>query len=113
MSKGAFIVPFLLRLIMRKNTEAMKIPAKADPTPIPTAPPTVTGFVFTFAFAGAIITFIWALTDLGTPLLIGFHDTMPVRIFNMVTDINQNPVGFALVFIVIVMTVSFFLISKH
>ena len=63
-------------------------------------------------FAGAIITFIWALTDLGTPLLIGFHDTMPVRIFNMVTDINQNPVGFALVFIVIVMTVSFFLISK-
>ncbi len=63
-------------------------------------------------FAGAIITFIWALTDLGTPLLIGFHDTMPVRIFNMVTDINQNPVGFALVFIVILMTISFFLISK-
>ena len=63
-------------------------------------------------FAGAIITFIWALTDLGTPLLIGFHDTMPVRIFNMVTDINQNPVGYALVFIVIVMTISFFLISK-
>lgn len=63
-------------------------------------------------FAGAIIVFIWALTDLGTPLLVGFHETMPVRIFNMVTDINENPVGFALVFIVIVMTVAVFLTSK-
>ncbi len=63
-------------------------------------------------FAGAIIVFIWALTDLGTPLLVGFHDTLPVRIFNLVTDANENPVGFALVFIVILMTVSFFLLSK-
>lgn len=64
-------------------------------------------------FAGAIIVFIWALTDLGTPLLIGYHDVIPVRIFNMVTDINENPVGFALVFLVILMTVGFFLISKR
>ncbi|MCX6118202.1 MAG: ABC transporter permease subunit, partial [Proteobacteria bacterium] len=63
-------------------------------------------------FAGAIIVFIWSLTDLGTPLLIGFQDVIPVRIFNLVTDINENPVGFALVFLVIVMTVGFFLISK-
>ena len=63
-------------------------------------------------FAGAIIVFIWALTDLGTPLLIGYHDVIPVRIFNLVTDINENPMGFALVFLVIVMTVGFFLISK-
>jgi len=62
--------------------------------------------------AGAIIVFIWAMTDLGTPLLVGFHETVPVQIFNMITDINENPVGYALVFVVIVMTVSFFLISK-
>jgi iron(III) transport system permease protein len=60
-------------------------------------------------FAGAIIVFIWALTDLGTPLLVGFHATMPVRIFNLVTDVNENPVGFALVFLVIVLTVLIFL----
>jgi iron(III) transport system permease protein len=35
-----------------------------------------------------------------------------VRIFNLVTDVNENPVGFALVFIVIILTVSFFLLSK-
>ncbi len=63
-------------------------------------------------FAGAIIVFIWALTDLGTPLLTGYHDTMPVRIFNMVTDVNENPVGFALVCLVIVMTVTIFVASK-
>lgn len=63
-------------------------------------------------FAGAIIVFIWALTDLGTPLLVGFEQSMPVRIFKMVTDVNENPVGFALVFLVIVMTVFFFLASK-
>lgn len=63
-------------------------------------------------FAGAIIVFIWALTDLGTPLLVGYHDTMPVRIFNMVTDVNENPVGFALVFVVICVTVFIFMASK-
>ena len=62
--------------------------------------------------AGASIIFIWALTDLGTPLLVGYHEVMPVRIFNMVTDINENPVGFALVAVVIALSVSFFLLSK-
>ena len=63
-------------------------------------------------FAGAIIVFIWAMTDLGTPLLVGFHETVPVQIFNMITDINENPVGYTLVFVVIVMTVVFFALSK-
>ena len=63
-------------------------------------------------FAGAIIVFIWALTDLGTPLLVGYEETMPVRIFTMVTDVNENPVGFALVFVVIVLTGAVFLASK-
>jgi iron(III) transport system permease protein len=63
-------------------------------------------------FAGAIIVFIWALTDLGTPLLVGFHETMPVRIYNLITDVNENPVGFALVVLVIVITVGIFVGSK-
>ncbi len=63
-------------------------------------------------FAGAMIVFIWAFTDLGTPLLVGYHDVVPVRIFNLVTDINENPMGYALVFIVILLTVVFFLLSK-
>lgn len=63
-------------------------------------------------FAGAIIVFIWGLTDLGTPLLVGFHETLPVQIFHMVSDVNENPMGYALVFIVVVVTVGAFLIPK-
>lgn len=63
-------------------------------------------------FAGAIIVFIWALTDLGTPLLINYHDCIPVRIFNFVTDANENPMGMAMVAVVIFLTVGIFCTSK-
>ncbi len=63
-------------------------------------------------FAGAIIVFIWALTDLGTPLLVSYEACIPVRIFNFVTDANENPVGLAMVAIVIMMTISIFLLSR-
>lgn len=62
--------------------------------------------------AGATVVFIWSFTDLGTPLLVGYHEVVPVRIFNMVTDIQENPMGFALVFIVILLTMLFFGISR-
>jgi len=63
-------------------------------------------------FAGAIIVFIWAFTDLGTPLIFGFSRTVPVQIFDAVNEINTNPMGFALVVFVLVLTVLLFLISK-
>ena len=35
-----------------------------------------------------------------------------MQIFNMVTDAQENPIGYALVFIVVIVTVALFLISK-
>jgi iron(III) transport system permease protein len=63
-------------------------------------------------FAGAIIVFLWALTDLGTPLIFGYRSVVPVHIFNMVTDIHENPMGSVLVVFVLMMTVFFFYLSK-
>ena len=63
-------------------------------------------------FAGAIIVFIWAFTDLGTPLIFNYSRVVPVRIFDAITDIHENPMGFAMVVLVLVMTVVFFIISK-
>ncbi len=63
-------------------------------------------------FAGAIIVFIWAFTDLGTPLIFGFSRVVPVQIFDAVTDLNTNPMGYTLVVFVLVLTVLLFLISK-
>jgi len=46
-------------------------------------------------FAGAIINFIWAFTDLGTPLIFNFRNVVPIIIFTMVQDIWANPMGYA------------------
>lgn len=64
-------------------------------------------------FAGAIIVFIWALTDLGTPLLVGYDRVLPVSIFTTIKDIHENPVGYALVFVIILLSVAVFLLSQH
>lgn len=64
-------------------------------------------------FAGAIIVFIWAFTDLGTPLVFGFSRVVPVQIFDAVNEINTNPLGYALVVFVLVLTVALFAVSKR
>ena len=64
-------------------------------------------------FAGAIIVFIWAFTDLGTPLIFNYSRVVPVVIFDAVQDIHTNPMGFAMVVLVLILTVVFFLLSKR
>ncbi|MBI5384774.1 MAG: iron ABC transporter permease [Verrucomicrobia bacterium] len=64
-------------------------------------------------FAGAIIVFIWAFTDLGTPLIFGFSRVVPVQIFDAVNEINTNPLGYALVVFVLLLTVALFVVSKQ
>lgn len=64
-------------------------------------------------FAGAIIVFIWAFTDLGTPLIFGFSKVVPVQIFDSVNEINTNPMGYALVVLVLVLVLALFLVSKQ
>jgi iron(III) transport system permease protein len=64
-------------------------------------------------FAGAIIVWIWAFTDLGTPLIVGFSRVVPVQIFDAVNDLNTNPQGYSLVLVVLLLTMTLFLISKR
>ena len=63
-------------------------------------------------FAGAIIVFIWAFTDLGTPLIFEFREVVAVQIFNMATDVHANPLGYALVVFVVLVTLALFYLSK-
>jgi len=53
-------------------------------------------------FAGAVIVFIWAMTDLGTPLMFNFRDVMAVQIFDQVSR-PSNPEANALVVVMLVM----------
>lgn len=64
-------------------------------------------------FAGAILVFIWAFTDLGTPLIFNYNEVIAVEIFRLVTEANLNPMGYALVVLVIVLTAIAFYISKR
>lgn len=63
-------------------------------------------------FAGAIIVFIWSFTDLGTPLIFGLQRVVPVQIFDSISDLNTNPMGYALVVFVLAMVLVLFLLSK-
>ena len=64
-------------------------------------------------FAGAILVFIWAFTDLGTPLIFDYSKVIAVKIFRQVTEANLNPMGYALVVLIIVLTALAFYASKR
>ncbi len=64
-------------------------------------------------FAGAIIVFLWAFTDLGTPLVFHYYPVVPVQIFQMVSEVHENPMGYAWVVVVLTVTVVAFYLSKR
>ena len=64
-------------------------------------------------FAGAVIVFIWAFTDLGTPLVFEYRQVVPVQIFDMLSDVHENPMGYALVVLMLVMTLVFFGLARN
>lgn len=64
-------------------------------------------------FAGGVVVFIWAFTDLGTPLVFQYRRVVPVQIFDRVNDLTSNPEGFALVVLVLVLTLVMFVGSKR
>jgi iron(III) transport system permease protein len=62
-------------------------------------------------FAGSTIVFVSAFTDLGVPLMFDFQTTVPTQIFNLVTQAD-NPMGYALVVITLVLVSILFLLGK-
>ncbi len=63
-------------------------------------------------FSASSIIFIWSITDLGTPLIFEYNQLISVRIFNAIKDINTNPTGYALVFIILFITLLIFILTK-
>lgn len=63
-------------------------------------------------FAGSTIVFVSAFTDLGVPLMFDFQTTIPTQIFNLVTQAD-NPMGYALVVVTLVLVAVLFLAGKR
>ncbi len=63
-------------------------------------------------FAGGSITFIWAFTELGVPLIFDFERVTSVQIFNAIRDLSGNPFPYALVLVLLLVTSLLFVISR-
>ena len=62
--------------------------------------------------AGCSITLIWSFTELGTPLMFGYTRTTAVQIFNGLTELESNPIPYALVVIMLVVSSCLYLLAK-
>jgi iron(III) transport system permease protein len=63
-------------------------------------------------FAGGTIVFIWSFTELGTPLIMNYQRCTPVQVFDALKEIGSNPFPYALVFVMLVASLSLYTISK-
>ena len=62
-------------------------------------------------FAGCSIVFVWAFTDLGTPLVFQFQQVVSKRIFDQAMSVN--PQGSALVIVVLLITAALFVLGRR
>jgi iron(III) transport system permease protein len=64
-------------------------------------------------FAGASLVFVWAFTDLGTPLVFNYRPVIPVQIYDQVSDPQRtNSVAYALVVVTLVVTAGLFYAAR-
>ncbi|MFP6900132.1 MAG: iron ABC transporter permease [Opitutales bacterium] len=63
-------------------------------------------------FAGGTIVFIWAFTELGTPLMFDYTRVTPVQIFNGIKDIGGNPFPYALVAVMLITSIILYMVGK-
>lgn len=63
-------------------------------------------------FAGTTIVFIWAFTELGTPLMFDYYTVTPVQVFWGITEVADNPRPYALVVVMLCVAVACYLISR-
>jgi iron(III) transport system permease protein len=64
-------------------------------------------------FAAGSIVFIWAFTELGVPLMCDYQRVTSVQIFAGLKDLGRNPFVYALVVVVLVTTVAFYVLARR
>lgn len=63
-------------------------------------------------FAGGTIVFIWAFTELGTPLIFDYDRVTSVQVYHGLKDIGANPFPFTLVAVMLACSVGIYALSK-
>ncbi len=62
--------------------------------------------------AGGSIVLVWSFTELGTPLMFGFNRALPVQIFNGITELESNPLPYALVVVMLFFSAGLYAFSR-
>ena len=63
-------------------------------------------------FAGGTIVLIWSFTELGTPLMFDYYRVAPVQIFEKLSEVNGNPVPYALTVVVLACSAALYVVGK-
>ena len=63
-------------------------------------------------FAGGTIVFIWSFTELGTPLIMNYMRCAPVQVFDALKEIWSNPFPYALVSVMLSVSILLYAVSK-
>jgi iron(III) transport system permease protein len=63
-------------------------------------------------FAGGTIVFIWAFTELGTPLIFDYAQVTSVQIYSGLRDIGGNPFPYALTAVMLASSIALYAIGK-
>jgi iron(III) transport system permease protein len=63
-------------------------------------------------FAGGTIVLIWSFTELGTPLMFDYYHVTSVQIFNRITQVQGNPMPYALVVVMLMTSIVLYIIGK-
>ncbi len=63
-------------------------------------------------FAGAAIVFIWSFTELGVPLVFEYTRVAPVQVFDGIKELGGNPIPYALVAVILVVSALVFAAAK-
>ncbi len=63
-------------------------------------------------FAGAVLVFIGSFTDLGTPLVFEYRSVISVQIYDMLSDLHENRVGYSFVVFACFLCTVLFLLAK-
>ena len=62
--------------------------------------------------AGGSIVLIWSFTELGTPLMFGYNRITAVQIFNGITELETNPLPYALVVVMLLFSAGLYGLSR-
>ena len=62
--------------------------------------------------AGGSIVMVWSFTELGTPLMFGYNRVTPVQVFNGLTELENNPMPYALVVVMLAVSALIYLFMR-